>query len=64
MVSLTGNLGIFVMPLSIASTKPKSDTIQGKGSPSGYPLPLIKKGVAERSTHNLIPHAWLILSSP
>ncbi len=56
-VSCTGRRGILVMPLSIASTSPKSETIQGKGWPSGYPLPLMRKGVAERSTTMEMPGA-------
>ena len=38
-VSLTGSRGILVMPLSMASTSPKSLTSHGKGVPSGWPLP-------------------------
>ena len=34
-VSITGRRGIFTMPLSMASTKPKSLTIHGNGLPSG-----------------------------
>jgi hypothetical protein len=34
-LSMAGKRGILVMPLSIASTKLKSLTIQGKGEPSG-----------------------------
>ena len=34
-VSSTGRRGIFTMPLSIASTRPKSLTIHGNGLPSG-----------------------------
>ena len=38
-VSLTGRRGILTMPLSMASTRPKSLTNQRKGLPSTSPLP-------------------------
>ena len=41
--SATGTRGTFVMPLSIASTRPKSETTQGSGVPSGEPGPLCRR---------------------
>src|SRR5206468_3923847 len=37
--SMTGSRGIFTIPLSIASTKPKSLTSHGSGHPEGRPFP-------------------------
>ena len=47
--SLTATLGVFTKPLSIASFKPKSQTIHGKSFSSWFPVPEGLKGVAERS---------------
>ena len=51
-------------PHSMASTRLKSLTIQGNGDPSGYPLPWMWNGVADRSTQASMPQAELMRSSP
>ena len=52
------------MPHSMASSREKSEIVQGKSVPSAYPEPLRKKGVADRSTTRLTGTRFESASSP